>query len=63
MDIAGVSMALAYTKTQNDVSVAMLSKALDLGETLGNGMVEMLDSTAMERSVTPYLGGNIDLTV
>lgn len=63
MDIPGLSMALAQTKVQSDFSVAMLSKAMDLGETLGEGMVEMLDSAAMERSVTPHIGGSIDIMV
>ncbi len=63
MDIPGLSMALAQTKVQSDISVAMLSKAMDLGETLGDGMVEMIDSAAMELSVTPHIGGNIDITV
>ena len=56
-------MALAQTKAQSDFSVAMLSKAMDLGEMLGEGMVDMIDSAAMEHSVTPYLGGNIDISV
>lgn len=63
MDIPGLSMALAQTKVQSDISVAMLSKAMDLGETLGDGMVEMIDAAAMELSVTPHIGGNIDITV
>ena len=61
MDIAGLSMALAQTKVQGDFSVAMLSNVMDLNETLGEGMVDMLDAAAMERSVTPHIGGNIDL--
>lgn len=61
MDIAGLSMALAQTKVQSDFSVAMLSNVMDLNETLGEGMVDMLDAAAMERSVTPHIGGNIDL--
>ncbi|MCI8875984.1 MAG: putative motility protein [Lachnospiraceae bacterium] len=63
MDIAGLSTALAQTKTQNDVGALMLSKSLDLTETLGDGMVEILDASAMESSVTPYLGSNIDYRV
>lgn len=62
MDIAGVSSALAAASTKSQVGVAMLSKSLDTNEVLGQGMVEMLDSAAMERSVAPHLGGNIDLT-
>lgn len=63
MDIAGLSMALSQINTQSDVGVAMLSQAMDMNEVLGEGMVEMLDAAAMERSVTPHIGGNIDLMV
>ena len=63
MDIPGLSMAMAQTNFQTDVGVAMLGKAIDLGDSLGEGMVEMIDAAAMERSVTPYLGGNIDVSV
>lgn len=54
-------MALAQTKVQGDFSVAMLSNVMDLNETLGEGMVDMLDAAAMEHSVMPHIGGNIDL--
>ena len=63
MDIPGLSIALSQVKVQGDLGIAVLSKAMDFSEELGEGMVEMLDSAAMERSVTPYLGGNIDLSV
>lgn len=63
MDIAGLSMTLSQINTQSDIGVAMLSKAMDMNEVLGEGMVEMLDAAAMERSVTPHIGGNIDVMV
>ncbi len=63
MDIPGLSMALSQARVQNEFSVAILSKALDTGEVLGEGMVSLIDSAAMERSVTPYIGGTIDLMV
>lgn len=63
MDIPALSMAMAQVNLQTDIGVAMLDKAIDLGASLGEGMVEMIDSAAMERSVTPYLGGNIDVSV
>lgn len=63
MDIPALSMALSQINVQNDFSVAMLSKSLDTGEALGEGMVAMIDAAAMERSVTPHIGGNIDLMV
>lgn len=61
MDIAGLSMAMASTNLQNKVGIAMLGKAMDTNEALGQGLVQMIDSAAMERSVTPELGANIDL--
>ena len=61
MDIAGLSMAMASTNLQNKVGTAMLGKAMDTNEALGQRLVQMIDSAAMERSVTPELGANIDL--
>ena len=61
MDIAGLSMAMASTNLQNKVGTAMLGKAMDTNEALGQGLVQMIDSATMERSVTPELGANIAL--
>ena len=63
MDIASLSMNMATSQTQNSVSISVLAKSLDNLETLGNGLVEIIDAAAMVRSVTPYLGSNIDVTV
>lgn len=63
MDIAGLSMALSNFEIGNKVGTALLSKAMDTNEVLGAGLVEMIDSAAMERSVNPNVGGNIDLYV
>ncbi len=65
MDMGLVSMAVNFKNamTMNDVSTAVLAKALDTGRDLGQGMVEMLDSAALERSVNPAVGGNIDISV
>ena len=61
MDIAGVSMALSQAKINNDVGVAVLGKAMDTNESLGDGLVRMLEKADMERSVNPKVGLNIDL--
>ena len=63
MDIAGVSMALANVQTANQVSTAVLDKALETNESLGAGMVEMIDAAAMERSVNPNVGANFDMRI
>ena len=58
MDIASLSTAMSTQNILNDVGVAMLSKSLDTVEDMGDGMVNI-----MESSVTPYLGQNIDYYV
>lgn len=63
MDIPALSMALAQTKTLNDVGAAVLGKALDTARVQGDAMSEMLDSAAMELSVNPHIGGNFDVSV
>jgi len=63
MDIAGVSMALANVSLQSDIGVAVLSQTMDTNESLAAGMVQMIDSAAMERSVNPAVGSNLDIRV
>lgn len=63
MDIAGVSSALSNVSLQSKVSIAVLDKAMDTNKTLGEGIVEMIDSAAMERSVNPHVGSNFDMWV
>ncbi len=63
MDIAGLSTVMATMDIQTKVGTAMLDKTLDLGETLGAGMVEMIDAAAMELSVNPNVGANMDIRI
>ena len=63
MDIAALSMGLSQAKISNEFSTAMLSKSLDTREAEGNSLVQMIDAAAMERSVSPNIGGNFDVSV
>lgn len=63
MDMAGVSMALSNVSLQSQVGTAVLRKAMDTNETLGAGIVQMMDAAAMERSVNPDIGANFDMRV
>lgn len=56
MDITTSSGILSQGQTMTNVGVAVLSKNLDMIETLGAGMVKM-----MEQSVNPDLGQNVDV--
>ena len=50
MDMGLVNMAVSFKQatTMNDISTAILAKVINTGEDLGQGMVQMLDSAAME---------------
>ena len=56
MDIAWYSVANASANVQQSVSVAMLSKTLDVQQMQGDQLTKM-----MEMSVNPSVGGNIDI--
>lgn len=58
MDIPAMSVAMSQTQLMTQVNVAVLAKSLSSIETMGDNMVKM-----MEQSVSPNLGGNIDITV
>lgn len=63
MDVSALSMAMSQIRMGNDVGTAMLSKSLDATEIEGAGIMKMIDAAAMERSVNPAIGGNIDISV
>ncbi len=63
MDIAGLSMNLAQTKLLSDVGTAVLANTMDQAMEMSASMTKMIDAAAMERSVTPDIGGNIDIMV
>lgn len=58
MDIASLSTALSMSKVNNEIGVLMLGKQLDQAELMGESMVKI-----MEQSVSPHIGGNIDISV
>lgn len=53
-----IGSSVSPVTLQEYVGAAVLGQSLDMAETLGAGMVQM-----MERSVTPELGGNIDVYI
>lgn len=63
MNIPELSMALSQTKALRDVGVAVLSKAMDTALEQGSAMASMIDSYAMELSVNPDIGANIDISL
>lgn len=63
MDIAGLSMSLSQIKTQNDVGMAVLDKTLDMNDSMGASLINMMDRSMMEQSVNPNVGSRFDMTV
>ncbi|MBQ9991259.1 MAG: YjfB family protein [Lachnospiraceae bacterium] len=63
MDIASLSVIRAQNMSLTQVGTAMLDKSLENLDSLGQGIVEMLDAAAMERSVNPHIGSNFDMLV
>ncbi|MCM1283695.1 MAG: YjfB family protein [Muribaculaceae bacterium] len=64
MEISGVNTALSALSASepstlgNAVSMKMLDKALDMSETMNDGLRKM-----MELSVNPSVGSNFDMSV
>ena len=63
MDIASVAMAMTHASSLSKIGTAMLDQAMGTNQTLGQGLVDMIDSAAMERSVYPHIGSNFDMVV
>ena len=61
--ITQLPTSVSQANLANKVGVAMLAKTMDNNEELGQGLVNMIDSAAMERSVNPSVGANFDLRV
>lgn len=63
MDIANVSLGLMGTDTMSRVDYAVLDKAMDSDKAMAQGLLQMIDAAAMERSVNPAVGGNFDMRI
>ena len=66
MNIEALSMSLAQNRLMENVGIAMLAKTLDTGESMGSELVAAIDEqmrSAMELSVNPNIGSNIDISL
>lgn len=63
MDIPSLSVTRAQNMSLTTVGTLMLDKSLETLDAVGQGMIEMLDAAAMERSVNPHIGSNFDMFV
>lgn len=58
MDIAALSASMSQMKFAQEVSLAVTKLSMDSVKTQADGMVK-----ALEQSVQPHLGGNLDIKV
>ena len=65
MDIAAMSMALSQMQLQQQVSTSVLKMAMETPEAQLDKLVQSMEvsARAMEHSVTPHLGTNLDVTL
>lgn len=63
MDIPELSMTLSQQNIMQNVGTAVLSKSIDMAESTGAQLTQMIDAAAMERSVNPNVGSNFDMYV
>ncbi len=63
MNIGNIPIALAQSGSLSNVETAVLSKSLQNAEETGKGLIKMLDSAALERSINPSVGSNFDMVV
>jgi len=63
LSITDLSTPMTTAKLTTDYGAKMLAKTMDNNEQLGQNLVAMIDSAAMERSVNPAVGGNFDMSV
>ena len=56
-------MAMSASQVNSAFGVAMLGKSLDTAEMAGDQITNMIDAAAMERSVNPAVGSNLDIYI
>lgn len=61
--IEGMSVNMSQNSLMTKVGTEVLAMSLDQLEATGAGLVDMMNRSVMENSVSPNLGGNIDVMV
>lgn len=61
MDIAALSIMLSQSNVQQQAGISVMKRAMGAATEQADLFTEMVKS--MERSIQPYLGGNVDVQV
>lgn len=62
MDIAQLSTAMASSRINQQIQIAVLDKTMDATKAEGASLIRMMDNS-MELSVNPHIGSNFDMMV
>lgn len=57
MDIAAMSMALSQSKVQQQASLALMKKTMNVTEANASDLIQMLSQSVAH----PHLGGKVDI--
>ena len=65
MDIAALSMGLSQMKLAQEVSTSVMKMAMETSSDQVVDLLQVMDGNvkAMQQSVTPHVGGNIDISL
>jgi len=65
MDIAALSINLSQMKVAQQASISVLKMAMDTAKVQSVDVVQLIESRtkAIESSVSPHIGGNIDISL
>lgn len=66
MDIAALSTSMSRSKSLSELGTLILDKTLDTAKEMAAGEVAMMDAmprAALETSVNPAIGSNIDVSI
>lgn len=63
MNVGKVSTAMSAISIKSDIGVAVLNKNMEAMEKAGEGMIKIMESANLERSVNPHIGSNVDVLV
>lgn len=63
MDISGLSTSISQMKAAQQVSVSIMKLSMDTAKNSSSELIQMIQNNTklLENSVTPHLGGSIDI--
>lgn len=65
MDIGALSMNLSQMRLSQEVGAAVMKMSMDTANINASDLIKLLESStkAMQQSINPHIGGNIDVSL